>query len=271
MWQMPGYFLGDLSKRRLFAIIKPLVETKKSGLITIQGSNRAELHIEKGAFIHAETDVASGEEAILAIMGLEEGEVFFDSQTAAGKRTVTTVTEQFMSDWGQKEEEWERIRKVVPSYDAVFSIVVESGGQERVIRERYWGVLALCNGIRSVSDVAAALERSLFDVCKAICEMVGAGLVEKARTAGVENARATETVDGSLFTALQTELTKVMGPIARVIINDTLTVFEETREAFPRDQVASFIRTVSDQIADEQKREQFGKAAYAFLLSPKTQ
>jgi hypothetical protein len=270
MWQMPGDFLGDLSKRRLFDLIKPLVDAKKSGQVIIEGTNKAGLYLDEGSFIHGETALSAGEEAILAIMDLEDGPVFFDSQAVAGKRTVNTVTEQLMSNWAQREEEWGRIRKVVPSFDAVFAIAVDSGGHKRVIQERHWGVLALCNGIRSVSDIAAELGRRLFDVSKAICEMVGAGVIEKTRTVEVENAHPRETVEESFFVLLQTELTKVMGPIARVIINDTLTAFEESREAFPKDRVGSFVRTVSDQIAEEQKREQFGKAIYAFLMDSRT-
>jgi hypothetical protein len=45
-------------------------------------------------------------------------------------------------------------------------------------------------------------------------------------------------------------------------MNDTLAAFEESREAFPKDRVMSFIQTVSDQIVEEQKRDQFEKAMY---------
>jgi hypothetical protein len=269
MWQIPGDFLGDLSRRRLFDLIKPLVDAKKSGQVIIDGTNRASLYLEAGSLIHGETTLSAGEEAILAIMDLEDGPVFFDSQAAARERTVSTVTEQLMVNWAQREEEWERIRKVVPSADALFSIVVDSGGHKRVIQERHWGVLALCSGIRSVSEISTMLGRSLFDVSRAVCEMVGSGVVERARTAGVENAHGREIIEESFFVALQTELTKVMGPIARVIIKDTLTAFEESRDAFPMDRVGSFVRTVTDQITEEQKREQFGKAMYSFLADSK--
>ena len=59
----------------------------------------------------------------------------------------------------------------------------------------------------------------------------------------------------------------MVGPIARVIMNDTLAAFEESREAFPKDRVMSFIRTVCDQIVEEQKRDQFDKAMYFAWLS----
>lgn len=266
---MPGDFLGDLSKRRLFALVKPLVEARKSGQVTIEGANRAIVYMKDGSFVHGETAAGIGEEAILAIMDLEDGQVFFDSQATANKRTVNTVTDQFMSGWAQKEEERERIRKAVPSSDAVFSIVVDSRGHKRVIQEKHWGILALCNGTRSVSDIAAALGRGLFDVSRGIFEMVQAGIIEKARIAQAQNIHPRGIIDDSFFVELQTELTKVMGPIARIIINETLSAFQESRDAFPKDLAKSFIRTVSDQITDEEKREQFGKAIYSSLMDSK--
>jgi len=45
-------------------------------------------------------------------------------------------------------------------------------------------------------------------------------------------------------------------------MNDTLAAFEESREAFPKDRVMSFIGTVSDQIVEEQKRDQFNMAMF---------
>ena len=50
-------------------------------------------------------------------------------------------------------------------------------------------------------------------------------------------------------------------------MNDTLAAFEESRDAFPKDRVESFIETVCDQIVDDQKREKFGKAVYVAWLS----
>jgi hypothetical protein len=65
---------------------------------------------------------------------------------------------------------------------------------------------------------------------------------------------------------VETELKKVVGPIARVIMNDTLTAFDESPRAFPKDRVQAFIQTVSDQIVEEQKREAFGRAMQLALM-----
>ena len=259
---MPNDLIGDLSEVRLFDLVKPLVDGKKSGMMAIKGKGAVELYIEGGSIVHGKTDTVVGEEAVLAIMDLDDGRVTFNWQLSPEKRTVHMSTEQLMSNWAQREEEWMKVKQVMASSDAVFSIVVDSGGTNRTILAKQWGVLALCNGTRSVSDIAGLLGRSVFEVSETICEMVGMGVLEKTEVAGTPEARLKGTVDEDFFVTVETELKKVVGPIARVIMSDTLAAFDESREAFPKDRVMSFIRTVSDQIVEEQKRDQFDKAMY---------
>ena len=234
---MPNDLIGDLSEVRLFDLVKPLVDGKKSGMVVIEGTGTAELYIEGGSIVHGKTDTVVGEEAILAIMDLDDGRVTFNWQLSPEKRTVRMSTEQLMSNWAQREEEWTKIKKVMASSEAVFSIVVDSGGDDRTIPAKQWGVLALCNGMRSVSDVAGLLGRSIFEVSETICEMVGMGVLKKADVAETPEARMKETIDETFFVEVETELKKVVGPIARVIMNDTLAAFEESRDAFPKDRV----------------------------------
>jgi hypothetical protein len=155
----------------------------------------------------------------------------------------------------------------VPSAEAVFSLVVDSGGEDRMIPAGQWGVLALCNGRRNVSEMTGRLGRTVFDVSGTLYALVERGWVEKTAAADIPQAGPRTTVDEAFFEAAETELKKVMGPIARIILNDTLAAFEESREAFPKDRVKSFISTVCDQIAEEPKREKFGKAIYVAWLS----
>jgi hypothetical protein len=259
--------IGDLSETRLFNLVKPLVAGKKSGLITVKGKGGAELYLEGGQIVHAWIGTLTGEEALLPIMDLDNGRVTFNWQASLAERTVRLSTEQILSNWSQREEEWKKIRQAVPSAESVYSLVVDSGGDDRMIPAGQWGVLALCNGRRNVSEMAGRLGRTLFDVSGTLSVLVQRGLVEKTEAADIPPAGLRTTVDGTFFEAAETELKKVVGPIARIILNDTLAAFEESREAFPKDRVKSFISTVCDQITEEPKREKFGKAMYVAWLS----
>ena len=46
---MSGDLIGDLSKTRLFDLVKPLVDGKKAGMIVIEGTEVRELYVEGGA------------------------------------------------------------------------------------------------------------------------------------------------------------------------------------------------------------------------------
>ena len=48
---MPNYFIGELSEARLFDLVKPLVNGKKSGMLLIKGKDVGEIHIEGGKII----------------------------------------------------------------------------------------------------------------------------------------------------------------------------------------------------------------------------
>jgi len=259
-------FIGDLSETRLFDLVKPLVDGKKSGMVVIEGDEVQELYVEGGSIVHGRNGTLVGEEAVTTMMDLDKGRVMFNWQLSSEKRTVRMLTEELMLNWAHAEKEWKTIREVICSPDIAFSIVVDSGGKDRVILERQWGVLALCNGMRPVSEVAEILGRNVFEVSSTISDMVGMGVLDKAGSVAAPKSRAKATADSEFFATVETELKKVVGPIGRVIMNDTLTAFDESPRAFPKDRVQAFIQTVSDQIVEEQKREAFGRAMQLALM-----
>ncbi len=253
--------IGDLSKTRLFDLVKPLVDGKKAGMIVIEGTEVRELYVEGGRIVHCKNGPLVGEAAVIAMMDLDEGRVMFNWQLSPGKQTVRMLTEGFMSNWAHLEEERKKIgREAGGPSDTTFSIVVDSGGKDRIILEKQWGVLALCNGTRSVSEVAEILGRNVIEVSKTINDMVGMGVLEKAGAVVAPKPKIKAMADGELFAIVETELKKVVGPVARVIMNDTLAAFDESRDAFPKERVKAFLQTVSDQIVEDQKRNVFRRA-----------
>ena len=243
---MSRELIGDLSKVRLLELVRPLVDQKKSGVVVVEGGGGAELYFEGGKIVHGKFDTLSGDDAVYGSMDLDRGRVKFDWRISAEKKTIDAPTEQLMSEWTQREEAWERIKAEVPSSDAVFSIVADSGGVDRTILERQWGVLALCNDTRSVAEVAEQLQRTIFEVSQTIYEMARMGVLKQTKVSEQPGKRTKDFIDESFFVSVETELKRVLGPIARIIVNDTIDAFDETRDKFPRDQVEDFIRTLCD-------------------------
>jgi hypothetical protein len=126
------------------------------------------------------------------------------------------------------------------------------------VQANQWKVLALCNGMRSVSDIAETLNWQLFETSQTLYGMVQDGLLEKAAEKRVEQAdRTRRTVNGNFFPFIENELKKAMGPIAPIVIDDKLAEFGESREAFPEDRLSPFVQAIGEEIADMSRRTLF--------------
>ena len=251
---MPEDFIGELSKVRLLDLVRPMVNRKNSGMVLVRGTEIGELYIEAGHIVHAKTGAALGDEAVLAMSDWDKGRVIFDWESTTEQRTVRLPTEQVLERWAERDQEWKRIREVLPSADVVFRIPIDSTGEDRHIPGDQWRILILSNGTRSVGEVAGMLGWDVFKVSKAICQMVEAGLLEKA---GEATPSPRETVNGDFIPTIETELKKALGPVAQFIVDDKIAEFGESRSAFPRDRVQAFVKAIDEEISDDAKRDAF--------------
>jgi hypothetical protein len=265
---MPSYFIGELSETRLFDLIKPLLDGKKSGMISIKGREYGEIHIEGGQIIHAWTNYNAGEEAILAIMEWRVGRVSFDWEVTTEERTVNAPSEQLLMSWTNREEEWKKIREIVPSPGVMFRIAMQGGAEDKSIHGDQWKVLALCNGSKRVSDIADSLTWDIFKTSKTIFQMVQAGLLERAgELLDEQRPVQKEYINGNFFPHLENELKKLMGPIAPIIIDDIIGEFGETKVSFPQEMVDKFLEAIVAEIPDMGKRAEFNKMMHIALAN----
>jgi hypothetical protein len=263
---MPNDFIGDLSKTRLFDLIKPLLDKKKSGLMLVKGNEIGEIYMEGGSIIHAKLGSSSGEDALLAMMEWDSGRVTFDWQAATEEQTVFMPTEQLLMIWTDRDNEWKKIQELVPSFNTVFQIPIDSTPEDKNISGIQWKILTLCNGTRTVYEVSQGLKWQIFETSKMICQMVQNGLLERAPEKGIEiNPTVKRTVNGNFFPIIENELRKIMGPMAPLIIDDTIAEFGASRDAFPEDQLPPFVQAVTDEITDKTKRALFNKSMTEFI------
>ncbi len=259
---MADDFIGELPKARLLDLVTSLVNRKKSGMVLIRGTEIGEVHIEGGKIIHAKNGEVSGEEAVRAMMDWNKGRVFFDWESTTQERSVHTPTEQLLQQWAEREDEWNKIREVIPSADAAFRIPIDNTGEDRNIPGEQWRVLTLSDGTRAVAEVADALGWGLFKVSETIRRMVQAGLLEKVEA----RPSIEKTVDADFFPIIETELKKVLGPIGPIIVEDKIAEFGESRDAFPRDRVQAFVKAIGEEISEDAKRDEFAIGIAVSLL-----
>jgi hypothetical protein len=263
---MPNDFIGDLSKTTLFDLIKPLLARKKSGLILVKGDEGGEVYIEGGSIIHAKIGPETGEDAIFAMMEWDSGRVTFDWQATTEEQTVFMPTEQLLMIWTDRDNEWKKVKELVPSSNVVFHIPLDGAPEDKSISGIQWKILALCNGSRTVHEIAENLKWQLFETSKVLYQMVREGLLERASEKEMEKKVKTKrTVNGNFFPIIENELRKIMGPMAPIIIDDKIEEFGESREAFPEDQLPPFVQAITDEITDKTKRALFNKSMTEFI------
>ena len=265
---MPSYFIGELSETRLFDLIKSLLEGKKSGMISIKGREYGEIHIEGGQIIHAWTNFNTGEEAILAIMEWRVGKVSFDWEVTTEERTVSAPSEQLLASWANREEEWKKIRELVPSPGVVFRIAMQGSAEDRSIHGDQWKVLALCNGSKRVAEIADSLKWDIFKTSKTIFQMAQDGLLERTGELLEEQKPVQKkNVNGNFFPYVENELKKLMGPIAPIIIDDIIAETGESKDSFPREMVDKLLESIVAEIPDISKRAEFNKVIHNALAN----
>jgi hypothetical protein len=263
---MPNDFIGDLSKTRLIDLIKPLLARKKSGLMQVKGDEVGEVYLEGGSIIHAKVGSSSGENAVLAMMEWDSGRVMFDWQASTEEQTVFMPTEQLLMIWIDRENEWKKVKELIPSSNVTFQIPIEGATEDRSISGIQWKILALCSGSRTVDEIAEILKWPIFETSKTLHQMIQNGLLEKASEKGIENnIKGKRTVNGNFFPIIENELRKIMGPMAPIIIDDKIAELGESKDAFPEDQLPTFVQAVTDEIADKTKRTLFNKSMTEFI------
>lgn len=262
---MTETFLGDLSQFNFFDILKPLFSDKKSGKISLKGKERGELYLELGNITHAKINSSVGEYAFFTLMGLKEGKAFFEPDEVPQEKTISISTEQLILNWSSQKQ-WNKIKEVIPSPHAFFRILPQKGQECVNLSSEQWNVSALCNGTKTVSEIAEALNWDEFKTSKAIYQLVQLGLLERAE--GHKPIKK-KLISNGFFSMVETELKKVIGAMAPFIISDKLSDLHETKESLSQDQASFFIEALSEEISDNLMKKEFLRVMTNYLFTDK--
>ncbi len=254
---MVAVFTGDLSQIRLLDILNLLIHERKTGKVTLKrGSTIGEIFVEEGRIIHGGAESHNGEEAVYLMMTWMIGQFSYTPDVLPDSKTIETPTEQIISEGVQRVEEWDRIRKAIPSTDIAFRLSSRKNSDDIVLKADEWNVIVRLNGVKDVREIARELGIDEIRTAKKLFRLLETELIEVAARPPQPPKR---TVGKVFFDRVQVELTQIMGPIAPVIIDDTVAEMDEKISAFPRDRAAELVERVSSEISDEGKRLDFQK------------
>jgi DNA-binding IclR family transcriptional regulator len=121
---------------------------------------------------------------------------------------------------------------------------------EYSLDDRMLGVLMELDGEKDVGSIALAVGLSVPDTHDALVQLAKHNFVES-------NDDMVAVIDASFFEFLTAQLARAIGPIAGVVLEDTVADLGHTMSAFPRDQTAELVDALSREIQREEKKRRF--------------
>ncbi len=260
---MVAVFTGDLSQIRLLDILNLLIHEKKTGKVTLKrGTTIGEIFVENGKIIHGGAESRNGEEAVYRMMTWMIGQFSYSPDVLPDSKTINTPTEQILSEGLHRVQEWDRIRKAIPSTETTFRLSSRKATDDIVLKAGEWNILIRINGIKTVGEISRDMGMSEIETGKILYRLLEEGLIEVTEKPLPPPKR---TAGKAFFDRVQVELTQIMGPMTPVIIEDNVADMNENLSVFPRDRAAELVERISAEISDETKRVDFQRSMLELL------
>ncbi len=129
--------------------------------------------------------------------------------------------------------------------------LTSQGEKDRVVLEHF---LLERSGEYSFTKQPVSVIKSAFQILPMSQILLDMGLPKEK----VE-AKPKADSNSKLFEAIRWELTKLIGPISSVIINDKLIEMGEIKDLFPRERVTELLEKIIAEIPDEDRKKRFRK------------
>ena len=173
---------GSLETFALPDVLTLLSSTKKSGELRVTGPNLdGRVWVQDGQLVGSAAGRASDHvDAVFELLRLTDGAFAFEQDQAAPSPQRPTPLEPVLAAAQSRLIEWREIEAVVPSLEAAVRLVPEVPGPEVVMSAEQWRLVVAAAEHRTVDAIGAALGFGQFDACRAVKELVDAGLASVA-------------------------------------------------------------------------------------------
>lgn len=254
---------GSVAEMSLLEIVKLLNSGKMSGRLVVKNSmGTGEIYIQDGQVVHCVFGASMGTSALTTMLGWIEGHFSFESKVESSETSINIKTEQLLLDAARTIKDWMSIKKIVTSMNLVFALSPSTSTGAVSLQSEEWQILAQVNGLRTVAEIVETTGKDEYEVAKILFHLHSSGLLTKLDNSGQP---ATTTVAEAFFVTLEKELKNAMGPMAEIVIDETIENLGEARNSFPQDKIPVLVEKVSMDIRDEGKRLKFSQIMLELL------
>lgn len=144
-------------------------------------------------------------------------------------------------------------KNIVPHEYVVFALSKTKSPSDVTLRSAEWAVITQTDGHKTVKDIAEILALSIEEASTLFQGLYEKGLITVVSTDRIEE----EYVSDTFFETLDKELTRIIGPVAPFVLEDTLWAMNADMQKFKVDRVPELIESLSDEITDNDKKVKF--------------
>lgn len=141
-----------------------------------------------------------------------------------------------------------------PLSGVVFKLSSRELSNDVTVTPAAWRVLAQCDGVRSVGDIAQDLAMEPAAVAQVADTFFRCGILQLA--AG-SPAPPRPPINKAFLDQLTNELARAIGPLAALTVEEEIAALGETRDSVPRDEAPALVERLSHAIREDARRLRF--------------
>jgi|GEM_PF-508687 hypothetical protein len=259
---MSNAFSGNLAQLKLMDVLRLLHASNRTGILELvhEDGRQGEIYFDNGQIIHAVYEDAIGEDAVYGLFSWASGTFSFTATDTSptDERTTYLQTEEILLECVTYATEWESVRRVVPSSRAVFRLSSRPM-REFSLRAEDWSVIQNLDGVRTVSEIGDLTQLNELMASKVIVRLYDLGLVEFVGERQ-EDSIPVETVSEDILHQTERELTRAIGPMAPIVLEDCAEGLGYKLRQLPKDMMPSLAERLAEEIPDNERRVKFQEA-----------
>lgn len=259
---------GNLAQLKLLDILRLLHLSSRTGQLelTTEEGEFGEIYLVNGQITHALYEESIGEEAIFGLFSWSKGTFRFVADETTDEQTVGMATAQILEEATTYASEWERIRQVIPSSNAVYRLASRPSAEIQ-LRAEDWSVLTQLDGERTVHEIAEVSQLNDLFTSKVICRLYELGLLELVAVQVADQSQTLDLVDQAFLDRVELDLTSAIGPMGGIVMDDCAEQMGFSRGEMSKDAIPEFVERLANEIPDPVRRTRFQEAMLQHMKS----